>query len=335
VSYRILPNFNKQLVLKFNNDDDYMTILGSMRDVVKPDGYMRGLVKEDLIYEFQAAQLHDQLNEFEAAKAFCLSLKEGQDKNAYKAKAVPSLPELVNMQSIAELYGATNVAAGNLPIGIIKENLALATHSFERNKVFLGLGDDETGLISFIHGLVYTILQIKNVRITILDSEDLLSMQPAVLAEFSAINDVTVANDVVQINSEIESLVSEAPQSVQKFIVILSLRALVEGLGTELLPKFGTYITGGGLKNLCGLVVCGDPSRFSSFSYEAWFRELVSAGNGVWLGTGFDSQTLLKNSGYDSEYRKPLERGFAWLVEKGVSAKIKYILAPTIEKADY
>jgi hypothetical protein len=91
--------------------------------------------------------------------------------------------------------------------------------------------------------------------------------------------------------------------------------------------RFETYIANGDYRELAGLLVFGEPSRFSAFSYEGWFRELTSYGNGLWLGDGINSQTTLKLSKIISSAAASPAKGFAWFVNKGQSRLIKYVTA--------
>jgi S-DNA-T family DNA segregation ATPase FtsK/SpoIIIE len=68
IPYRLLPNFKLTYTLQLNSRDDYMSLLGTLGDIVPPASYARGLVKYDRIYEMQIAQLSDDGREVEAIR---------------------------------------------------------------------------------------------------------------------------------------------------------------------------------------------------------------------------------------------------------------------------
>jgi hypothetical protein len=109
------------------------------------------------------------------------------------------------------------------------------------------------------------------------------------------------------------SLAAIFAQQSRPFLFIVSLPSVYAILNSDTKKQFEDFIQGRDLRQLPGLVCSAEPERFSSFSYEPWFRELTSSGSGLWLGDGINSQTTLKinnlipsrsaalPSGFDSE----------------------------------
>ncbi|MDR0513663.1 MAG: type VII secretion protein EssC [Coriobacteriaceae bacterium] len=392
VNYRLLPNFNQKLVLKFNNDDDYTNVFGSMRNVVKPNGYMRGLMKTDKPYEFQAARISSDKSESEAVRELCKLLQSNKAQAGYTAKPVPCLPPVVTLNTFRDMFDLVKVGLDKVPLGITREDIGLAAHDFIRHKVLLAVGEDETLQVGFIEAGLAALAKTAGLCVSVYDIDNLLpfrladalkgtgvsvhrsaaainddlralldvgqdepgtpiaeSLQPFVLEDPGAsaegslsdrlpdpavegiLADCMSATDAESPDPSAEGSLSDCSSAPvvedrlgSRMVVIPSLRGFVDGIDKGLLLLFGQFVTEGTYKRLAGMIVCGEPARFSSFSYESWFRELVASGNGIWFGPGFDSQQLLKSS-YSADHRSPLEKDMAWLVVKGNARAIKHI----------
>ena len=173
VSYRLLPNFKQKLVHKLNNNDDYLGILGSMRDTVIPHDYARGLVKLDKIYEFQGAQASADGRESETIRALCHKLAlqaEKMGSRAYRAWSIPALPEGVTAGSLTGTISPTQ----QIPLGLAKDSIEVATFDFRRTPVLMVLGEDEMLEARFLAGLIEVLQQAEDVPTFILDPDRLL-----------------------------------------------------------------------------------------------------------------------------------------------------------------
>jgi S-DNA-T family DNA segregation ATPase FtsK/SpoIIIE len=329
VSYRLLPNFKQKLALKLNSNDDYLSILGSMRNVVIPHDYARGLVKLDKIYEFQGAQASVDGRESETIRALCHKLALQVAKTgpqAYRAWSIPALPEVVTAASLTD----TIDFAQQVPLGFAKDSIEVATFDFKRTPVLMVLGEDEMLEARFLAGLIEVLRRAEKVPTIILDPDSLLkdsidrynekyeSSAGNPVAYFASRADVTgFLGDVFEGNRVIEG----------SFLIGVSLKSIVESLDSTLKTGFEQFVTTGAYRHLRGLVLSGEPSRFSSFGFEAWYRELASFGDGVWVGDGFGNQNTLKTGRILPLFREQLKKDFGFLVFKGNATLIKHVVA--------
>lgn len=76
VRYRLMQNFNQNIVLQLNDETDYSSIVGRT-DGLYPSKYKgRGLVKTDSLYEFQTAYVTDDSNVYNYLKEFSSCAKK-------------------------------------------------------------------------------------------------------------------------------------------------------------------------------------------------------------------------------------------------------------------
>jgi S-DNA-T family DNA segregation ATPase FtsK/SpoIIIE len=318
VSYRLLSNFQQKFVLKLNNADEYLNLLGSMRKAVIPDAYERGLVRLDALYEFQGARLSASGHEREAINAFVNKLQETTAARADSERApeIPSLPVHVNAEVLCAMGAA--VRQETIPIGVNRENISVVGFDFARSPVMLVLSENEELEPGFLCGLVEEMGPQAALRMTIMDPNQLLDMVYGDRGE-----NIKLLREPDEISQFVEALIQGAASD--EFVMIVSLRDVLSVLESPLRGSLETYLQNRGYRSLAGLIVSGQPSRFSSFSYEPWFRELSSSGNGIWLGDGVNGQTVLKTSRPISSAAASPPEGFAWYINRGVPVLIKYI----------
>jgi S-DNA-T family DNA segregation ATPase FtsK/SpoIIIE len=122
---RLRTNFKQNIVLSLNDESEYINALGSIRGIVPPVAYARGLVPLGEIYEFQTAHCCTQ-DETEAA-AIAAKCAELAAACTHRAPAVPVLPAHASL----ELLAPKPVLGPAIPFGIIESTLAPAVFSFE------------------------------------------------------------------------------------------------------------------------------------------------------------------------------------------------------------
>jgi S-DNA-T family DNA segregation ATPase FtsK/SpoIIIE len=338
VSYRLLPNFKQKLALKLNSADEYLNVLGSMQGVVVPDAYERGLVRLDALYEFQGARLSADGNEREAIRGFISGLQDGMagagaaagaaaGGSVYRAPAIPSLPEHVNAGVLRTMGVAT--VRGSVPVGISKESIAVARFDFARSPVMMVLSENEELEACFLRGLIEVMAVPEAAGIIVVDPDRLLegAFEGVAGAEgVVGLDGTRLLHERDTINSFVSTLVQDGLAD-GSLVVAVSLRSVMGSLDDSVRTDFEAYLKDGRYRDLAGLIVSGEPSRFSSFSYELWFRELSSYGNGIWLGDGINSQTVLKLSHIVPSAMASPQEGFAWHVNRGAAVLIKHVAA--------
>ncbi|MDR0459219.1 MAG: type VII secretion protein EssC, partial [Coriobacteriales bacterium] len=380
LNYRMLPNFKQKLAMKLNTSDEYISIFGSLRDIVIPDAYARGLIKRERVFEFQTALLNadEEVSEFEAITATVSQL--GLSSDGARAKAIPSLPESVTAQLLSS-YGVSRTA---VPVGISKDKFTLATQNFRRAPIFMITGDDEEKQVLFAEPFIDVLGKIENARVTVLDADFMVAPSQltmhdglTILQEASAINafikeffaepaagvedagatastaegagagagadadastsastaegaGAAEAASIAASTAEGEAADSQASDQLPEldkhddYLVIISMRGFMDGLDNVARPLIDNFMRSGGYRDIGGLVVSGDPSRFSSFNYEGWYREFTSFSNGVWMSGGISAQSTLKVTRSLQEFRDQIADSFAWFIDRGNPVLIKH-----------
>ena len=106
--------------MKLKDESDYSTLFGSRTKMVPRDIKGRGLLKHDIVHEFQTANIvnnEDELNDY-----LIQFIANTISKNNKKAEKIPLLPEIVRLENVNK----ENITINNIPIGIIKQDLEVA-----------------------------------------------------------------------------------------------------------------------------------------------------------------------------------------------------------------
>ncbi|MDR1013749.1 MAG: type VII secretion protein EssC [Coriobacteriales bacterium] len=325
VSYRLAPNFKQFLALEMNSDDDYMSIFGSIRGVVRPSGKMRGLVRQDEIHEFQGAHLALDGSDLESVRALVSRLAAEQEAHPerFQAPALPVLPETVGLDS----FGLTSVALERVPLGFDKESISAVFADFNACRVFLAVGPDTERRLAFLRGLTKVLCRVEGKHLTVYDVGGSLEAEDAVGdATVGAAFDAEIVSGRERTSASLAALLVDGQEALSRRVVVFTdLREAFDALEAETKAAWEQFFAAGRQSELGGVVVGGDPGRFSSFGYEQWYRELISTGNGIWVADGFDSQQALKVSRYLPDYRQPVPEGFGWVVTRGKAALVKHV----------
>ncbi|MDR2106594.1 MAG: type VII secretion protein EssC [Coriobacteriales bacterium] len=357
---RLASNFKQKLALKLNNADEYANVIGSVQGVVVPNAYERGLVRLDALYEFQGACLSANSDEREAIQALIKELHDAEldeaaateagtgteSGKAYRAPAIPSLPKHVDTDALHEL-GAV-VRRGSIPVGVHKEHVSVVSFDFTRLPVMMVLSENEELEVRFLRGLIEVLASQETFSTIVLDCGRLLEGDCDVADATDAAGAADAARDAAgeyghgvrvlqsreEVNSFAEDLVkNELPEN--SFVVIASLKNFVDALDGAVRPDLEVYLRDGGYRSLTGLVVSGEPSRFSSFNYDMWFKELSSYNSGIWLGSGINDQRIVKPSRILPLTIATPPKGFAWHVDRGESTLIKYVRSRNDRKEEF
>jgi S-DNA-T family DNA segregation ATPase FtsK/SpoIIIE len=328
VPYRLQPNFKQRLVLRLNSKDEYLTILGSLEGVVAPAGYGRGLVSRGGLYEFQTAQITANGIDGQAIRSYCAQLDAAAASDAPRAAQVPVLPEVVDAAALAGLMAAECFSLQQLPLGISKLSLKPCLANLARTPVLLALSEDEQLLSRFLSGLADVLNRVADLRVVVFDPDALLPRPSAAdqrLQHLSAYDAVFEELSTLLEGKSDQRFAGSSPEGT--LLIFTSLRSLVEKMPDPLKEPWARFWSDGHYRDFAGIVIAGSASRFTSFGFEPWFRELCSYGSGIWLGDGFDAQQLLRPGSYDSAHRQRHPDDLAWIVSKGSCHLARYVVS--------
>ena len=327
IRYNMMQNFKSTYCLQLNNIDDYFSVVGNTYGLTPEKSKGRGIFRPDNehLYEFQVARI----TEDEMSSGFMRKFaKEMSGKYpGKKAPSVPILPEIVTGEFLA-----TYVEKGSLrrtPIGVEKETLDIAYYNFADYVIHLVLSleqewldfTDMLGQMLAKHGGIKTIIlapggQAKNFakseNLQILSSDD---------------ECVKAAGDIVKMT---ESRSKEARSRKPVLVIIQSLSSLETAIkrsssGEVLYSDLQAAMEKSKKEQGIIFIIAESFNELSLFTGDGWYREHVDGNNGIWVGSGINSQYRLNINKIPLGYNEELEPDFGFAVVKAAATMVKFI----------
>jgi len=110
-----------------------------------------------------------------------------------------------------------------------------------------------------------------------------------------------------------------------KVILVASLTNLKETLSEDASDKWNLILEKGNVKFNTSIVFAEKSSGVSMFTYDKWYQQHISAGDGIWVGNGIAEQYQLKANRVTAELRDEVPGGFGYALQKGRAIKLKLL----------
>ena len=314
VRYRLRQNFRQNIVLQFNDPSDYGSVLAGARKKEPSKVYGRGLVDKEGIYEFQTAYPYKEEKMIDYIKIICSKLNYICD---YKAKKIPTLPETVTEREVAEKIGSLK----EIPIGIEKESLAIATINLEKNAIFNITGEDISAEPRMIRGIMQIISKIPNVNCIILDAISILN---GITAE-NILYDKENCSIGIEKLTEIYQQSLQTPTTSTTVCMIVGISNLLSRMDINTKTKFTAMIEKTYKTNMVKYIFVETIDNIKSINFEMWYKSGVDLSEGIWIGNGLANQFTLKVTTSARILRAEIEPNFGYIIRKGKATLIKFI----------
>ena len=310
IRYRMKQNFKQNLVLQFNDPNDYMSVINGARRKEPSKAFGRGLVDLDGVFEFQTAYPYKEEKMSEFIKVICERLKSLMKERARK---IPVLPEIVDYEYLKN----ENITIDKLPLGIEKNSLNISSYDFIRNKTNLITGEDISEYEKTIRGITDIISKTNNPTV-ILDSYNILE---SIKNDKIIYDNNTCANGVKKIIQIYEDLKTKKASKV--ICIITGFSNIMNKLSPEDKTKIIKILND--MTSDMYFVLFDTINNIKNFSYDDWFKNTVSINNAIWLGNGLANQFTLKISNPNREISQEVPINFGYVINKSKAELVKFI----------
>lgn len=262
-----MQQFAQRYVLQMDSDDDYLYLLGRTNGMKPAAIQGRGLMKEDVFYEFQTA------TQDQDPEALCRTLREGWRGKA--ATPIRLLPEHVTVELLEQM--CEDDAIWKLPVALNTRSIEPEYLDFEDRRVYLALGRTRD-LENTLRGIA-RVAQAKGLNTLLMTRPD-----PEKIREIFA-----WCQQVYQAMNSGKQI-SPAPPTL---MVVPDLPSILEQLDGETAEMLTALIEKHREAWNMGFLIGGSPERMKAHQRTKWFADGVDAYNGIFLGDGFVHQALL------------------------------------------
>lgn len=312
VPSKIAQNFNKFIAFRVKDSSDYQGIFDSKNNVTLKEVDGRGIIKHDILHEFQAASIvedADTLNDF-----MIHYIKEQNTKYNNKAKGVPRLPDVVDYDYIKDdIDNLTNV-----PIGVYRKELDVARYDFLQNIGTMISSNRAANMIPFVEDLVKVFFSM-NMNTIVIDGLKKLKIDANSKVGYYNNN----FDEVLEKSVGFVQQLIDSNSNAYSAIIIFGLDKMIGKLEddsqlfalTELLKKYEKV----------SLIIVDDGNKLKKYAYEAWFTSIFTNTEGIWIGKGIIDQGIYQISSMDRELQKDIKNNMGYIVSEGYPYLLKFI----------
>lgn len=274
VRYRLAQNFRNKIALQLNNQDDYYNIFEKVGNQRPSKVFGRGLVQMEDIYEFQTARICEP----EAWNIHIKEVNESLNKESKVfAKSIPVLPNSVTIDDVKKALKDIM----NVPIGISKDTLEIATYNFKKDFINIITGKDIESIVQFTQNIISEIQQLKNTKVIILDAENMLESKEE--------------NFVLNYKNLISGLSTTDKKDDKIICVIIGVDKFISNIDNEASGFFEILKRAHLLKNY-NIILAESITKLKKHTYDEWYKNYISGDSGIWIGNGItDQYTIVVN----------------------------------------
>ena len=332
IRFRLAQNFATSYVLRMNDENDYSSILGRRTNGGLPDVCGRGyLVQDSEVLEFQVAYAGSGGDLFGQLKQVSENLgAAAAAAQAYTARKVPILPEVVNK----EFFASFSVTTQKFPIGVEKASLDTMCVNLPKDAMSFVVGADIEGVCDFA-------AELSNLAITSGLSVAALCTSANVedqdcfdnLLDTPGLSVYTDAHEFVEAlrsagavaaggaggssagAAEDSSAENNTPALTADVCLMFDVSNTLDAMAFEDKKFFKDYFEG--LKRgAASFVMCATGAEMGAVKYDAWVSKHLNVGASVWIGNGFADQSCFKIGRFTMDLYDEVEPMFGYVVSK-------------------
>jgi S-DNA-T family DNA segregation ATPase FtsK/SpoIIIE len=289
---RMRSCFKQALACSLDDVNHYNDIFGSIRGVAIPNGYARGLVKlgENALYEFQAAHIgSSDADDFALIREACLKLAGSSES---LAKQVPVLPEYVNAEVLANMSDGKAICRSYVPFAILEDSLECAAIDFEECPLIRVLFAKPKDGLAFISEFLRMLANEEDASVYLLDCAKHYKELPESLMAATQEDEKAASMLADLLDSQRANDSKNGRTSLQNYIFLSGISSLCTRLPIDVSKVIKDGLTG--LRNLSDVnLIFFDIATEGNFTIETWYKTYSSNREGIWVGSGIESQSAL------------------------------------------
>ena len=327
IRYKLKQNFNQNLVLQLNNENDYFDVVGNTHGLFPSKIKGRGLIKFKDIYEFQSAKFKNNGDSMEYIKVLSSKLNEIYPN---KAKGIPVLPKIVNFDVVKDEIKGIN----NVPIGIEKSSLKVSTVNLLERPLNMFLSTDLSVFEKFVPEFVKVCSFIKDWPIIIIDAEKIFESEKFNCNYYKddidkVFNNIHIYLEKLNINNNQQQVINN-----NLLIIIIGINKFKNKLSPETQDKLNQFMDMVKASIKARIVIFDTIENIKELEYNDWFKSTFDNNHAVWIGEGLSSQYTIKVSNNSRTMREDIDEKFGYNIKKSKPILVKLLSNATEEEEE-
>lgn len=346
IRLNLLQNFKKLYCLQLNKSDDYSVIVGKTNGML-PDKFVgRGLfrVDKDSLFEFQTVHITETDPPYDFIREFARQMSDKY--SGQNAEGIPVLPKEVTYQFLRPYIQRKDMS--HLPIGVEKSSLKISYYDFAQNVVTLVLSLNQEWQ-NFTDSLALLAASGCNVKTIVFAPAGKVKTDHEA-ESLQAVNDTDscvravkeIYNTVLMRNNEYKDRLTDGgklPEYEPVFVVIQSM-SLLKTMLERYKPKDETEKETSDDTPLNRLqlamekcnkeynvhfLVAESLSSLAPLTVENWYKTHINGNNGIWVGSGANSQFRLNVNKKPPEFSAEIGADFGFAVRNASAVLVKLL----------
>lgn len=346
VRFSLLQNFKSLYCLQLNNADDYSSVVGKTEGMAPEKIKGRGLLRrdKDSLLEFQVASITQEDPPYRFIRDLAKEAASGY--SGMNAAAVPVLPDRVTDAFLAPYTKEKDLS--RIPIGVDKETLEIAYHDFAASPVNLVLSMSQEWQ-SFVDALASLLAHQYGVK-TMVFSPAGGSPGPSGIDNLQIFTEAgscvegvrQVFDTVLARNNEYKDKLAQGealPKFEPLFVIIQSMSLLKtileryqvsddsvkEADDDTPLTRLQLAMAKCDKAYRVHFVVAESLNLLTPFTAESWYKEHINGNNGLWVGSGINTQYRLTVYKKPQDYNTELEPDFGFDISNAIARLVKFL----------
>ena len=299
VYLKVRQHFGRILAVNLTGPGDYgLALETSTVGIPQPHGFGRGLAKvavgnEENLFEIQIAKTTEGESIYDSMRAFSNRMLEAAGGlNVDAAQPVPVAPAQVSVEALAGL----NADADTVPFGVFDDDLSVAGFDYSDSPIARAHYQNKKSGSAFLRAFVATTAARSEWAVALLD------MARAYGTEHPAGCDFATRQDE-HAKSYLESLFdtsSGGSASRTTLLVITGVADFINRNGIEFAAQMKTFLQDVPVDKGIRILLVDSVSN-ASYNYDDWFKANLTNRDGLWIGKGVESQTLISTA-YNAKF---------------------------------
>lgn len=302
----IAQNFKHFFAFKLKEAYDYRFLFNKKKDITPRDITGRGILDNGDLHEFQVLTVSDADDKDKFVRDF---VKETQEK--YKMHKpyllLPSMPEKVRMEYVLPYVSDLR----NFPVGVSNEAIEIQYIDFVMKLGILVSALEFESTIPFTKSLVTLGKNINGINVIVLDPKGYLELDNSEFSNYYKDNFDLVLE---KLKDYLDKLVSTESNKSGLFVVN-GLDELLKKVSDQKLLEdiFGVLKT----YEKFGVVVVEANNKIKNYLSQIWYKNVISSGNGIWIGEGANTQSSIACT-VDRSMSKKLGKDEGYIINEGI-----------------
>ena len=312
---RVLQFFNRFILLNLQDETQYRGLTNCRKGLIPSNCYGRGICKvtddDDSYSEFQTAKIIDSDKELAYLKQVADVLNNGYTT---RAKKITTIPDNITSADLAKYV--TTIA--DIPIGYNFYEKDVAKLDLSSTKVYPIITKDLKSNINFIYALANLLTKIPNTVIRVIDIVKIFDKPILDIKLFKdQLGDVFAA-----LEKDVTDRNDTQPLAINLIIGAASIKQVLPADAAVHAMNMFAHMDQA-KQNI--YILIDNYKQFKLLKLEPWYNK-INTSNGIWLGQGIESQSVLVTNDLSEEDKKYNYEGMAYFVNNGSYTLIKTMM---------